>query len=142
MSAWRRSRCTRFPGARRDGVRFLLDANLPRSAVAAFVAAGHEAEHVRALGLGDASDDAIAQAALESDAVLVSRDFDFANLRRFDPLERPGLLVLRIPETSLAADIVALLARFLASEWPVHLPGHLAILESERIRFRPALNND
>ena len=41
-------------------MRFLVDANLPRSLADAARAAGDEATHVRDVGLGDASDDAIA----------------------------------------------------------------------------------
>jgi hypothetical protein len=48
-------------------VRFLLDANKPRSALEALRAYGHEAVHVRDIGLGDASDALIAERARADD---------------------------------------------------------------------------
>jgi hypothetical protein len=44
-------------------MRFLLDANMPRSALALLVQHGHEAEHVKDIGLGDAPDSEIQRGA-------------------------------------------------------------------------------
>ena len=41
-------------------MRFLVDANLPLSSAQVFLRHGHEALHVRELGLGDAADSTIA----------------------------------------------------------------------------------
>jgi predicted nuclease of predicted toxin-antitoxin system len=121
-------------------VKFLLDANLPRAAQAALRECGHEALHVRDLGLGDASDDVIAAAARNAEAVLASRDLDFADMRRFDPIQYPGILVLRIPDDAVAQEIANLLADFVRHhDLSRHIPGHLVILERGRVRFRPAL---
>ena len=57
---------------------FLLDANMPRSALRALTDAGHQAWHVRDIGLGDASDERIDRHALAQGWVLVTRDLDFA----------------------------------------------------------------
>lgn len=122
-------------------MKFLLDANMPRSALVVLREAGHEANHVRDLGLGDATDACIDERARSMVAVIVSRDLDFADVRRFPPEPRPGLLVLRMPDSSTAADVVGLLSRFLSATALVHrIPGHLAILEPDRLRFRPALH--
>lgn len=122
-------------------MKFLLDANMPRSALQAFVAAGHDAAHVRDLDLGDAPDDAIDQFAHDHTMVLVTRDTDFCDIRTYPPEHSPGRLVLRVPDTSRASDIAALVHRFLLDSVIVaHLPGHLAILDLNRVRFRPALN--
>lgn len=74
-------------------MRFLLDANMPRSALSALRARGHVVDHVRDLGLGDASDERIATSAHDATAVLVSRDLDFADVRRFPPQNTPGFVV-------------------------------------------------
>ena len=76
-------------------MRFLRDANMPRSALAALRAFGHTADHVRDIGLGDATDDQIAASAADAAATLVSRDLDFADVRRFPPQDTQGILVLR-----------------------------------------------
>ncbi len=122
-------------------MKFLLDANMPRSALVVLREAGHEANHVRDLGLGDATDAAIDDRARAMDAVIVSRDLDFADVRRFPPELRPGLLVLRMSDASTAADVVGLLSRVLSATALVQqIPGRLAILEPNRLRFRPALH--
>ncbi len=121
-------------------MKFLLDANMPRSALHAFVDAGHEASHVRELGLGDASDGEIDQFALTRSLVLVTRDTDFCDIRAYPPANSPGRLVLRVPDTSVASDIATLVRRFLLDpNMAEQLPGHLAILDTTRVRFRPPL---
>ena len=121
-------------------MRFLLDANMPRSALALFVQHGHQAEHVKDIGFGDAPDGKIASRARADSAVLVTRDLDFADVRRYPPQIAPGLLVMRIPDDWTAQQIVAVLGQFLALDSLVaSLPGHLAILDQRQARFRPPL---
>ena len=120
-------------------MKFLLDANMPRSALAALRNFGHVVDHVREIGLGDATDDRIAASALAFEAVLVSRDLDFADVRRFPPEVTQGILVLRLPDDTRSDEVSAVLSQFLGSALLVRLPGHLVILEGDRVRFRPAL---
>jgi hypothetical protein len=52
------------------------------------------------------------------------------------------LLVLRVPDETTVAQIAEILDRFLASsELVEQLPGHLVILERDRVRFRPPLKS-
>lgn len=120
---------------------FLLDANMPRAAQAALRERGHECLHVRDLGLGNADDAQIAQTARDTGAVLISRDLDFADVRRFDPALWPGIVVLRVPDDDTATRIAETLMRFV-DDRPLllRLAGRLAILEHDRVRFRPALD--
>lgn len=60
-------------------MRFLVDAQLP-PALTRLHEAGHEAEHVSEIGLGDASDRALWQYALDKGAVIVTKDEDFSNM--------------------------------------------------------------
>jgi predicted nuclease of predicted toxin-antitoxin system len=55
-------------------IRFLLDADLPRSATQALRDRGREALDIRDVGLGDAPDDAIYRYAVAHGYVLVSAD--------------------------------------------------------------------
>jgi predicted nuclease of predicted toxin-antitoxin system len=59
-------------------VRFLIDAQLPPALARLLSDHGHVAEHVCDIGLGDTSDRALCGYALEHDAVLVTKDEDFA----------------------------------------------------------------
>jgi predicted nuclease of predicted toxin-antitoxin system len=121
-------------------MRFLLDANMPRSALAVFAPFGHEAIFARDIGLGSASDDDIAAHARSTDSVLLTRDLDFADIRRYPPDEYDGIIVLRLPDATTAGEIVLILRRFLNEPVFVDsLPGRLAIVELERARFRPPL---
>jgi len=121
-------------------MRFLLDANMPRSALALLVQDGHEAEHVKDTGLGDAPDGEIAARACVDGAVLITRDLDFADVRRYPPQTVPGFIVLRVPDDWNAQQIVMLLGRFLAMDALVFATaGHLAILDQHQVRFRPPL---
>lgn len=113
-------------------------ANIPRAAMKVLHRQGHIAEHVRDIGLGDASDDRIAAQA--EGAVLVTRDLDFADVRRYPPVDGPGFLVLRVPEHLTADHIATLLERFVSMTNLVsQIPGHLVVLDENRARFRPAL---
>lgn len=122
---------------------FIVDANMRRSTVGVLHRLGHTAVHVRDIGLGDASDEIIAEKSRELRAALITRDLDFADMRNYPPARHGGLLVMRMPDHSTAVQIVRLLETFLQrSQLVAMLPGHLAILEEDRVRFRPALGNE
>ncbi len=124
-------------------MRFLLDANMPRAALRVLIAAGHSAAHVRDLDMGAATDAVIDQYAQAWGHILVTRDLDFADTRAYPPEPSPGRLVLRVPDNSSANEIADLLARFLAAtDLVAQIPGHLVVLEEDRVRFRPAVTPD
>ena len=119
---------------------FLIDANLPRSVVALLRSLGHQVEFARDIGLAAAPDRDIAARAKLTGAVLLTRDLDFSNIRHYPPEDYPGLVVLRLPEDTTAHVIVAVIERFVRE--PVFLAalsGRLAIVEADRVRFRPPL---
>jgi predicted nuclease of predicted toxin-antitoxin system len=72
-------------------MRFLVDANMPRSARALLARLGHTGEHACDLGLGHAPDAEIAARARSTGAVIVTRDVDFADIRNYPPREFKGL---------------------------------------------------
>lgn len=61
-------------------MRFLLDQHLPVALIAVLERLGHDAEHVKRLGMGDAADPDIWIEAVRRDAVVVSKDSDFLRL--------------------------------------------------------------
>jgi predicted nuclease of predicted toxin-antitoxin system len=92
------------------------------------------------LALGHAPDAEIAARARSTGAAMVTRDVDFADIRNYPPHEFQGIIVLRMPDDAVAQTIVNLLERFLKqTALAARLPGHLVILEADRVRFRPAL---
>jgi len=117
---------------------FLLDANMPRSAIDAIRAAGHDCTHVRDTALANASDDQISTHAQQQCMTLISRDFDFADPRRYPPERFSGIVVLTVPDTASATLISQLVSSFLAQpECIAALPGRLAVVEFGRVRLRP-----
>jgi len=63
-------------------MRFLIDANMPRSIIALVASLGHEVEFARDVGLAAAPDHEIAERAQATGAALLTRDLDFADVRR------------------------------------------------------------
>ena len=122
-------------------MRFLVDANLPRAVIAVVQSFGHQVEFARDIGLGSAPDEQIAQYALQHKAVLLTRDLDFADIRRYPPDQYAGIAVLRLSDTAVAGAIAEALRRFLSEPvFMASLPGRLAIVEEDMVRFRPALD--
>lgn len=124
-------------------MRYLVDANLPRSTVAALVRLGHRADHVNDIGLKDATDAQIAERARASRATIVTRDLDFGDVRRYPPTDYKGIIVLRLADDVVAHEIVRILERFMEhAEIVKQLPGRLAVVEAHRFRLRPALTQE
>ena len=66
-------------------MRFLVDANLPRSAAELLVQCGHQVEFLCDIGLAAVSDDLVAARARDTLATLLTRDLDFADVRQYPP---------------------------------------------------------
>jgi len=122
-------------------MRFLVDANLPRAILPVLQGAGHIVEFAKDAGLGTAPDAQIATRAQSTDAVLVTRDMDFSNTRDYPPHLYSGIIVLRVPDDMIAADIAAVMNRFMVQLPSIgDLAGRLVILEKDRFRIRPGLS--
>lgn len=120
-------------------MRFLVDASLPRSAAPMLRHLGHGATDVRDIGMGSATDNLIAAHAQSNQLTLLTRDFDFADIRNYPPADYSGIVVLQLPEDATAQRVLQLLETFIRREdWLGQVSGRLAILELSRVRFRPA----
>lgn len=118
---------------------FLIDASLPRSTAATVQSQGHRSVDVRDIGMGGAPDQDIAAHAQTHQLCLVTRDYDFADVRNYPPDQYAGIVVIELPPSATSAVINQLVSDFL------HLPsvlsqltGRLAIVEPGRVRLRPA----
>lgn len=120
-------------------MKFLLDANLPRSTISLLQNLGHEVWDVRDVLPAGMDDARVAEYAQSRHLALVTRDFDFADIRNYPPERFAGLVVLDLPEDAIASVINAALEAFASDESMLaKLPGRLAIVETWRVRFRPA----
>jgi predicted nuclease of predicted toxin-antitoxin system len=119
-------------------MKFLLDANMPRSAADVARALGHEVEDVRDVLPMGAEDSAVAAYAAEHGHILVTRDFDFADIRNYSPQAYAGIVVLQLADDASAAMVVRCFESFIENpDLLARLPRRLAIVETWRARFRP-----
>ena len=91
---------------------FLVDASLPRSAAALLQKMGHLTADVRDIGLRAATDEVVASHAQRNQQTLVTRDFDFADIRNYPPADYAGIVVLALPDDATASQVVKLLETF------------------------------
>ena len=80
-------------------MRILIDAQLPPGLVPLLARAGHDAVHVANLGLRDATDTALWDRAVQENAVICTKDEDFA-LRRLRRQAGPTIVWLRVGNAS------------------------------------------
>ncbi len=120
-------------------MRFLIDADLPRSTKSLLQQYGHEGIDVRDVGLGAAKDSTIADYAQKHGLCLMTGDFGFADIRNYQPETYPGIVVFELPRNATAPFILALITNLLRDQLILErLPGRLAIVEAGRIRLRPS----
>lgn len=80
----------------------LIDAQLPPSLARLLTAAGHQARHIRDIGMRDATDLAIWDHALQQGAVVFTKDDDFVE-RRLHTSAGPTIVWLRVGNSSTSA---------------------------------------
>ncbi len=119
-------------------IRFLIDADLPRSVFAALRDRGLFADDVRDLGLGTATDDIVIQFAKTHAYTLISADKGFANVLRFPLGTHPGIIVARFPRHTPARMKTRLLLQWIPTLREEDLTGNLLIIQPKRIRIRRA----
>jgi predicted nuclease of predicted toxin-antitoxin system len=118
-------------------VHFLIDANLPRSLTERLASLGQEGTHVRDIGLGDADDAIIAAHARSQRLTLITREWDFGDVRNYPPQDYQGIVVIDLPSETIARTIIRVIENFVRqAEMIRRLPGHLAIVEAGSVRFR------
>jgi predicted nuclease of predicted toxin-antitoxin system len=119
-------------------MRFLIDADLPRSLVQLAETHDHAADFIDDVGLKDADDRGIAEFARIHHVCIVSGDFGFADVRNYPPQKYYGLVVLELPTEATAKFIRELFNDFMGqTEIVKKLPGRLAIVSAGRVRLRP-----
>ena len=117
-------------------MRFLVDQNLSPRLAQLLVDAGHDAVHVRSLGLATAPDtDVLARAAAEA-RVVVSGDTDFGALLTAGHRREPSLILFRRERPRRAEAQAVLLLNCLDRVESALLEGAIVVIEESRIRIR------
>lgn len=97
---------------------------------------GHDAVHVRDLGLTRSSDGAILAAARDDNRVVVSGDTDFGDLLASTNATSPSVVLLRRQGQRRAAEVIALLAANLEAVLADLETGAVVVLDADRVRVR------
>jgi len=97
--------------------------------------AGHEATDVRDIGMGGDADTDIASHAIRHQLCILTRDFDFADIRYYPPRDYAGIVVLALPRNATEDVICDILANFL-SHMPSNLQGCLVVVDQKYFRIR------
>ncbi len=117
-------------------MRFLVDQNLPLRLAELLTGAGHDAVHLRTLGMSKASDPDVLRTALEQERVLVSSDTDFGELLATSNAAGPSLLLLRRQQGRRAVALASLLLGNLDVIADDLTLGAVVVIDEVRIRVR------
>ena len=117
-------------------MKLLLDANLSPEVARLLSEAGHDAIHVRDVGLLSAPDPEILQAAGREGRVLLTADADFGALLALGSLASPSVLLLRSADHMRPSEQAELIAANLPSISEDLESGAIATLARDRLRVR------
>lgn len=117
-------------------MRLLLDNNLSPSLVAGLGSAGHDAVHVRDLGLAAADDPTVLAAARERFSVLVSADTDFGTLLSASRAAGPSVILLRREMARRPAQQLEVLVDNLPQLADELGRGSIVVISDHKIRVR------
>jgi predicted nuclease of predicted toxin-antitoxin system len=117
-------------------MRFLVDNALSRVIAQGLSDTGHDAVHVRDIGLGDAEDPVIIDRAAAEDLVVLSAGTDFGTLLALRHETKPSVLLFRGGSPRRPADQLALILANLPAIEADLLAGAIVVVEPGRLRIR------
>jgi predicted nuclease of predicted toxin-antitoxin system len=117
-------------------VRFLIDNALSPAVAIELNRLGHDAVHVRELGIQAASDAEIFDCARAEARVVVSADTDFGTLLATRKETWPSVILFRHGSQHRPADQAALLKNNLPQSTQALEDGSIVVIEPDRIRIR------
>jgi predicted nuclease of predicted toxin-antitoxin system len=117
-------------------VKLLLDANLSPEVGRRLKGAGHDAIHVADIGLLNATDPEILQAAAKEERILLTADSDFGALLALGSMASPSVLLLRSADHLRPTEQALLIAANLPQIAEDLEKGAIVSLARDRLRVR------
>ena len=117
-------------------MRFLIDQALSPAVAIELNRAGHDAIHVRELGMQAASDQEIFDHAAQDDRIVFSADTDFGTLLAIRKQSSPSVILFRHGSQHRPADQTALLKTNLPQIAAALDAGSIVVIQPDRIRIR------
>jgi predicted nuclease of predicted toxin-antitoxin system len=118
-------------------VKFLVDNNLSPLLAEILNAAGHDAVHLRSLGMQAATDEAVLAHAQSESRILISADTDFGGLLARSRAASPSVLLIRRLAGRRAVEQSAIIQANLEQIAEDLATGAIVVLSDEWVRIRP-----
>ena len=116
-------------------MKFLVDQAISWQVARELAAAGHDAVHVRDIGLSAAGDAEILARAAAEGRTVVTQDTDFGTLLAASGTKRPSVVLLRMRDGRPGTHSQALLATVKAIEEELRT-GAIVVISEDQMRIR------
>jgi predicted nuclease of predicted toxin-antitoxin system len=118
-------------------VNFLVDENMPRSLAGRIAELGFSVQDVRDIGLTAHPDEEVMQAAIATDAIIITADRRFADPRTWPEEFTAGVIFITLPEGTSTRIIVTKILELIQNRLPTSLLGAYTTVEMSRSLSRP-----
>jgi predicted nuclease of predicted toxin-antitoxin system len=117
-------------------MKFLIDNALSPIIARGLIEAGHDAIHVRDVGMAAAADPEIFELAIKENRILISADTDFGALLALRELAKPSFILFRQTDKRPSSQLIFLLNQLPTLKKDLS-SGCVVVFEDNRIRIRP-----